>query len=282
MLARHPTTFVVLVPLALSIVGSSADRSSAARSGLLAADPGGNDAFVSYDPKFEAVWAQDKIDRAHEILKLTTLKANLRQNIFQFRNDEGTDVAGKTIHVAIATEMFDKLTQSDAQVMDLGCGAGALMAVFIEVVSSNCDNCKVEGVEYDDHLVDGAEFAFEYLFSDNERFFDSEEKLGKMKGVSKSVTQGDATAWNSDFLENGKYDVINVGFAILAGGTWSTAFENWKKALKDGGKLIVPLCTTNPVVVENHRCAAKFHIFHGGASQETYMLDVPINFWYLQ
>jgi len=230
--------------------------------------------FFAYDGKFEQ---QDKIETFNQVKELQTLKDRLLRGTFSSSptNKHNMDIASKDIHVAIAVEMLDNLKQSSAQVMDLGCGTGALMAVLIELASSNCTGCKVEGIENDATACQRVQGGLGLLLSYP---FWKKGILEKVKQVPVALTCGNAFGWNEDGTQDGKYQVINVGFAVskdtLAGTRWLTA-------LAEGGKLVVPFCTTNPPEVdEKGRCNANFHVFtQGNKAAEIWNEDV--NFMYI-
>merc|ERR1719362_521289 len=263
----------VLVPLVLSVVGCHAARDGT-DSQALATESAENDManpFFILTGKFENVWKQKgQQDKAAEVNNLQYVKQQALRKTFASTQPGGTDVASRDVHVAIATEMLDNLKQATAQIMDLGCGTGALLAIFLELVAPNCDGCKVEGIEYE---AGALQKALKWLpFSMKFPLF-SQEVKDKLPKVPLDVRQGDAFTWNTDSRQNGQYHVINVGFALTR-----TTFDGtkWKNALADGGKLIVPLCTTIPPQLDDKgRCTAKFHVF-SPTSEE--VLDVEIQF----
>jgi len=274
-MADCSTTFAALVLFALSTVGCRAGRADRADVQILAAEQADNDMagdFMTYDGKFEKK-RQDKAQQYMEVKQLKAVSDNMLRSTFKssLQDGSGMDIASKDIHVAIAAEMLDNLKKKHAKVMDLGSGTGALMAIFIELVAPNCNGCTVEGIEYDQKT---AQWASKWMSILHE--FPGLEEAAQ---VGKTVHVGNAFAWNP---QGGTYHVINVGFAVVKDTLDGT--PAWKAALaEDGGKLIVPLCTTTPPELNNGRCKAKFHVFtrtqSGEIHEETWSEDV--NFVYV-
>jgi len=169
------------------------------------------------------------------------------------QDGSGTDVASLDSHVAVVARVLDKLELPNAHVMDLGCGTGALMAIFLEMASKTCNGCTVEGIEYLPQLRETATERLTFFLEALQDDWDVD--MGKVAQGVMDVKEGNAFEWTG---AGNKYHVINVGFAVTQDTLGGPIGEGWKEALANGGTLIVPLCT-HTELYGTKRCAANYH-----------------------
>lgn len=193
-----------------------------------------------------------------QVKQLFTVQKSLREMFAPVT--AWTEVAGVSLHIAIVSAMLDTLKKAE-HVVDLGCGTGSLMAIFIELVPQSC---VVEGLEYDPGVAERAE---ENVHEELADFFSWGPQANSVaqKVASAAVIrgqvqgEGDAFKFNADGKQNGVYDVLNVGFSMMEEDLRKTHLWN---ATAVGGKLGVPICDA-PLATRDTppKCKSRYHVF---------------------
>lgn len=211
-----------------------------------------------------------------EVDKLLAVTRELREAFIPV--DNWDEVGAVSLHKAIATRLLGRL-RSAKRVLDIGCGTGALLAVFAELAP----RAKLEGLESEGRV---AKVAPTRLIMAAELFKKKgkEETERAARVASQGIGHGDGFEFNGDGSAGGLYDVLSVGFAMLDKdvpvGLWH--------ALADGGQLCVPVCD-EPVQTAFGKYQAHLHFFTkrpGGAfpglsaplGPEHAVLEQPVHF----
>lgn len=160
------------------------------------------------------------------------------------------EVGAISLHKAITTQLLERL-RTAKRILDLGCGTGALLAIFAEVAPQ----ATLEGLEGDRAV---ATAAAERLARAATYF----EKAGKREAAvaahaaARKVTCGDGFEFNADGALDGQYDILVVGYAMVQKdvpmGLWA--------ALADGGVLALSLCD-EPLQVTYGKYLSHLHFF---------------------
>lgn len=202
----------------------------AVRPGSQPGPEGPFDAFAEIQGDWSA-YVKDDVKNA------STLKPKARLEYFKPGGIGDSATAG--FHAAIISKLLEYGLPSAKKVMDMGSGRGALLALFAEF-APHAE--LIQGIELEDDSVrmsslEKSQIAFEILVEMAENFRAQFDK--QFHGISfdnVNIMEGNVMSFNSDNLQNGTYDVINVGFAVH-----EVPRYLWR-ALKTNGAIGMPIC----------------------------------------
>mmetsp|Transcript_54710 Transcript_54710/g.159591 ORF Transcript_54710/g.159591 Transcript_54710/m.159591 type:complete len:313 (+) Transcript_54710:59-997(+) len=220
-------------------------------------------------------WETTTVSKVNKLLAVTP---SLREAFVPVSDWE--EVGAVSLHKAVATKMLDTLRKAK-RIIDLGCGTGALLAIFAELAP----RAKLEGIEGMEQLVEAAPSRLIRAAEIFERAGKPEAGQAMRVAAVDRIAHGDAFGFNADGSCNGLYNVVTVGFAMINEDV-PIAFWN---ALADGGQLCVAICD-EPLQVAYGKYQAYIHFFTKKKGESKFpgsraplgrrheKIDIPVHF----